>query len=426
MKKVMILSVGGSAEPVINAVKKGKAGYYYFFCSSGPKGSERLIDAPGDPCGDTRRAECPKCSEIFFIGNPKGPSIVSQTGLSSDQWEIVRVTDPDDLDECYKTLLNLKEKIFTTYGNACLITANYTGGTKTMSVALGFMGIFNESWQINLNKGPRQDLIKVKIGDTPVAVDKTRMFAEHQLMISRKAIQEYDYVRAESVLSDILSHHLDREKEGEMQDAVNACRAFDQWDKFNHEKALELLMTCKMKYPALIVALKKILGQQRVVSGYELVGDLLNNAERRAHRGYYDDAVGRLYRAMEMFAQVRLKSAHNLDSTEMKLTDLPSELRPKYSTRVRENNRLLLGLRDDYTLLACLNDPAGILYESRNKKITDILKKRNDSIFAHGVHPLSDGDYRKVKEVLAGFIAECALANDIEYVVPQLPQEGII
>jgi len=28
---MMILSVGGSAEPVINAIKKGKADYYYFF-----------------------------------------------------------------------------------------------------------------------------------------------------------------------------------------------------------------------------------------------------------------------------------------------------------------------------------------------------------------------------------------------------------
>ncbi|HOU57673.1 MAG TPA: TIGR02710 family CRISPR-associated CARF protein [Smithellaceae bacterium] len=426
MKKVMILSVGGSAEPVINAVKKGKADYYYFFCSSGPKGSDRLIEAPGDPCGDPRKAECPKCSENFFIGNPKGPSIIAQTGLSDDQWEIIRVADPDDLDECYKTLLGVKEKIFATHGDACLITANYTGGTKTMSVALGFMGIFNESWQLNINKGPRQDLIKVRIGDTPVAVDKTRMYAEHQLIIARKAIQEFDYARAESVLSDILSYRLDRETSGEIQDAVNACRAFDHWDKFNHETALNLLKECKAKYPDFIIALKKILGLQRVVSGYEMVGDLLNNAERRAHRGYYDDAVGRLYRATELFAQIRLKTAHNLDSAEMKLADLPAELRPKYASRTRENNKLLIGLREDYALLADLNDTVGIRYENSSKKITDILNKRNKSIFAHGVQPLSEGDYRKVRETLAGFIADCASAVKIEYLMPQMPREGLI
>lgn len=426
MKKIMILTVGGSAAPIINAVKKGKADYHYFFCSSGPKGSEHLMNDPGDPCGDTRKAKCPKCAEDFYIGNPKGPSIIDQTGLLQDQWEVVNVMDPDDLDACYSALADLKERIFAQHGRDCTVIANYTGGTKTMSVALGLLGVFNESWQLNINKGPRLDLIKVKIGDTPVVVDKWRMFTEHQLIIAGKAIQQYDYSHAESVLSDILSHPLDKETSGKIHDAVNACRAFDQWDKFNHENALDLLAGCKAKYPQYMVALKKILGRQRIVSGYELVGDLLNNADRRAHRGYYDDAVGRLYRATEMFAQMRLKTSYNLNSSEMKLSDLPAELRPKYASRVRENNRLPLGLRDDYALLADMNDPVGVRFAGRSKKITDILKKRNDSIFAHGIHPLADSDYRKVKETLAGFIAECASEIGIEYVVPQLPREGMI
>ncbi len=426
MKKIMILSVGGSAEPVVNAIKKGKADYCYFFCSSGPKGSEHLIDDPGDPCGDKRRAKCPKCSNEFFTGNPKGPSIIAQTGLSGDQWKIIKVNDPDDLDECYKALLAVKRELYVTFGDACTVIANYTGGTKTMSVALGVMGVFNESWQLNINKGPRLDLIKVRIGDTPVAVDKWRMFAEHQLIIARKAIQEYDYGHAESILSEILTQSLDKETNNRLHDAVIACRAFDQWDKFNHEGALELLSGCKTKYPELIVALKKILGRQHVVSGFELVGDLINNAQRRATRGYYDDAVGRLYRAAEMFAQIRLKTFCKLDSSEMKLGDLPAEIREKYKSRVRDNNRLLLGLRDDYALLADLHDPVGNLYESNSKKITDILKKRNDSIFAHGVQPLTDHDYRKVSDTLVGFIDKSAKEVQIDYCILQLPREGII
>lgn len=426
MKKIMILSVGGSAQPVTNAVKKGKADFYYFFCSSGPKGSEHLISDPGDPCGDMRKAKCPKCTGEFFIGNPKGPSIVSQTGLPDAQWEIVRVVDPDDLDECYTALLNLKEKIRADQGDECMVVVNYTGGTKTMSVALGLMAIFNESWQLNINRGPRQDLIKVKIGDTPVAVDKWRMYSEYQLLIARRAIQQFDYAHAESVLSDILSHPLDRKIAEKIQDAVNICRAFDQWDKFNHESALDLFTECKAKYPTYMIAVKKMLGRQRNVSGYEMVGDLLNNAERRAYRGYFDDAVGRLYRATEMFAQVRLKTFHNLVSGEMKLSDIPAEIRLKYQSRVRENNQLLLGLHDDYALLAELHDPVGVEYESKSKRIKDILKKRNDSIFAHGIHPLSESDYLKVKNSLVGFIRDCASKIGIDYEIPQLPQEGIV
>jgi hypothetical protein len=40
MKKILVLSVGGSAEPVINAIKNNDPYFVYFFCSSGQKGSE--------------------------------------------------------------------------------------------------------------------------------------------------------------------------------------------------------------------------------------------------------------------------------------------------------------------------------------------------------------------------------------------------
>jgi hypothetical protein len=32
MKKILVLSVGGSAEPVINAIKNNDPDYVYFFC----------------------------------------------------------------------------------------------------------------------------------------------------------------------------------------------------------------------------------------------------------------------------------------------------------------------------------------------------------------------------------------------------------
>jgi len=110
----------------------------------------------------------------------------------------------------------------------------------------------------------------------------------------------------------------------------------------------------------------------------------------------------------------------------MKLNDLPAELRPKYQNRVREDNRLIFGLRDDYALLADLNDPLGVAFEMKNKQLTDILKKRNTSIFAHGSNPLSVADYRKVKDNLAGFMADAAASANIDYFVPQFPQENIL
>ena len=79
--KVLILSVGGSAEPVVKAIKLGKPDHVYFLCSRGSEGSEKMIAAPGDPCGDTRKIICKECNCELYIGDPKGKAIAVQAGL---------------------------------------------------------------------------------------------------------------------------------------------------------------------------------------------------------------------------------------------------------------------------------------------------------------------------------------------------------
>ncbi|MDB9309098.1 hypothetical protein PN471_10700 [Aphanizomenon sp. CS-733/32] len=59
--------------------------------------------------------------------------------------------------------------------------------------------------------------------------------------------------------------------------------------------------------------------------GYEIVQDLILNAERRATQQRYDDAVGRLYRALELLAQIRLLKAFDNDGEiENELTIPPN------------------------------------------------------------------------------------------------------
>jgi len=426
MKKIQILSVGGSADPVVNAVKKSKADHYYFFCSSGPKGSEPLIDGPGDPCGDKRKTTCPDCKKDHYIGNPTGPAIVYQTNLTQNQYSVIKVDDPDNLDECYTALKSKAEEITQVFGADCAVTANYTGGTKTMSVSLALLAVLEEKWGLMINKGPRNDLVKVRVGDSPVAVDKWRLHCENQFNMARQAIRRFDYAQAEDILSGTLVRPLEKSLSVAVQDAINTCRAFDAWDKFNQQKALDLLLSCKRKSPEYIMALKQILGQTKQVSQYERVGDLLNNAERRAQREHYDDAVGRLYRATELFAQTRFKTQYGWDSANLHIKDLPAEIRSKYESRARDNKKLLLGLHDDYELLVDLADPVSSVYEKYKGKLLDTLKKRNDSIFAHGITPLGQSDYSRVKDILSAYIADCAQAIGIEYTLPQFPQEGVI
>jgi hypothetical protein len=344
MKKILVLSVGGSAEPIVKAIRSNNPDFVYFFCSSGQKGSESTIDSPGNPCGDTRKSKCPECSHEFNMGNPEGKAIVFQAGLSKEQYGIITVDDPDDLNKCYQLLMELAVRIAQEHGD-CQVIANYTGGTKTMSAAMVLVGIMTQQWDLSLNIGPRMDLMRVKGGDVPVVIDKWKILCQSQVDFLNRSLKNYNYGFVANSIGELLTHPLDRILQDTLIAAKAVCESFDLWDKFDHKRALELIEPYGSKYYPYIIDLKRILGKSKA-SGYELVADLLNNADRRATQLHYDDAIARLYRAIELFAQIRLKKKHGLISSNLMLKDLPERLHDDYRNRVKDN-KLLLGLIED-------------------------------------------------------------------------------
>lgn len=424
MQKILILSVGGSSEPIVNAIKSYKPEFVYFFCSSGPKGSAVRIDSSGDPCGDKRRAKCPECGHEFHLGNPKGKSIVVQTGLKEDQYEIITIDDPDDLNKCYSQLVALARSIEEKHPGAQVI-ANYTGGTKTMSVAMALVGTMTEEWDLSLNKGPRLDIIKIRAGDTPVIVNKWQIFAEQRLESVAEALRKYDYALAEEIVSQLLFHPLEPGFQKRLLRIRQVCEAFNGWDKFDHRKALDLLTPYGKDFSSYIVILKKILKRTKS-AGYELVADLFNNAERRAVQKHYDDAVARLYRATELFAQLRLEKMRGCKLGQVNLEELPEHLRPEYSKYAKEEGKLLLGLREDYELLHKLQDPVGIAFKENEGKILGALTYRNLSIYAHGITPLEEKDYKLVSDRLKGFVQKAARKIQVDLKIEQLPRDEIL
>jgi len=424
MKKILILSVGGSSEPIVNAINFYKPDFVYFFCSPGHKGSAVIIDGPGEPCGNKNKSKCSECGYEYYIGNPKGKAVAFQVGLSKDKYEIISVDDPDDLNLCYCTLVNLSTSIKTIYPEAQII-ANYSGGTKTMSAAMALVGIVTEEWDLSLNKGPRLDIIKIKSGDIPVVINKWQIFAEQSLVSAAKTLENYDYALADAIISGLLSHPLEPSFERRLLRARQLCVAFDRWDKFEHEKALELLQPYDKDFFAYIIPLKRILKKTKT-TGYELVGDLLNNAERRATQQRYDDAIARLYRATELFAQIRIEKTKGYKLVKLTLKELDEELRPEYRKYMKENDRLLLGLREDYELLYKMKDPIGNEFKENEGSLLEALKYRNSSILAHGIITLKEKDYNFVSERLRGFILKAAKKIDLHLELKQLPQGEII
>jgi len=294
-----------------------------------------------------------------------------------------------------------------------------------MSVAMVLTGIITQQWDLSLNIGPRVDLIKVRCGDVPVVIDKWMIICQNQLDFLRRSLKNYHYGFIVNSISEMLSHPLDKSLSDKLIEARAVSVAFDLWDKFNHQEAMELLEPYGSRFYPYIIDLKKILGKSKG-SGYELVCDLLNNAERRAVQKHYDDAVARLYRAIELFAQIRMEKEYGYKSDDLKLEQMPDELKDEYKCRVRDG-KILLGLVEDYELLFKLGDPFGKKFEQNKGRIIDAIKRLNQSISGgHGTTPLGEEDYFFVKDRLKGFIFEAAGEIGAAMDMKQLPVKDIL
>jgi CRISPR-associated protein (TIGR02710 family) len=150
------------------------------------------------------------------------------------------------------------------------------------------------------------------------------------------------------------------------------------------------------------------------------------NADRCSAQGRYDDAVARLYRAVEMLAQKRLESKWGIDTSRVESDKIPENLQDQYRKFQQPDGTVRIALRRAYELLSELNDPVGLSWQKDMKKLLTSLEKRNNSILAHGTIPLGEEDYMQVENTLQSFINEVLKSINVETRCLQLPSLEIM
>jgi len=419
MPKILILTVGGSHQPIVTAISSLQPDRVIFICSTGNRGSESQVIGQGTPC------EVRKGTEVI----EKLPNIPTQVKLG-DRFDanrdLIKIQEPDDLSECYQKAGSGIQAIQAELPDA-QIMADYTGGTKTMSVALA-MAALDHRVELYLTTADRSNIIRVERGEmtsqaivAPLVVQRT---IEQFLPL---VLQQYNYPAAIAELRRLLpSMALPPETKRKIQTLCTVCSGFDAWDRFEHKEALlslEPYMSISEIQP-LALFLKRVISSRGKIDekfdassgtkghSYEIVQDLLLNAERRAKQERYDDAVGRLYRALELLAQIRLLVAYDIKTGDVDIQKLPESLREEYEKmRSLDKGKIQLALRKSYELLTKLpDDPIGKLYQENVNRIINALENRNNSLFAHGFQPINGSDYQKVREVFVNFIETCIAA----------------
>ncbi|MDZ8054615.1 MAG: TIGR02710 family CRISPR-associated CARF protein [Aulosira sp. ZfuVER01] len=423
MAKILMITVGGSHQPIVTAISSLKPNRVVFICSDGSKGSKSQIIGEGKPC-EVRRG-----NEVI----EKLPNIPTQLNLrdrfQADK-DLVLLNNPDDLSECYR-LISEKIRSLKVEVLDSDIFADYTGGTKSMSVALAIASLDYALTVYLTTSSTRENIIRVERGE------RSRRVALASVTVQRKIeqflpgyLEQYNYPAAIAELKYLLQKiELSPEDTKRVEQLLDCCSGFDAWDRFDHATAWTYLSRYignqEIKPAALF--LKRVMGSREAfcqavddefqapdkIRGheYEIVEDLLLNAQRRAILERYDDAVARLYRALELLAQVHLWKRYQIKTGDVNIEKLPELVQEKYKfMRSPSNNKIELALRKSYELLSELsNDTLGLMYQEKENAILNALKIRNYSILAHGLRPINNSDYQSFSKVVIPFI-EVAIA----------------
>lgn len=399
MKKILILTVGGSHQPLLTSIEKIKPDKVFFLCSQ-----ESRNQVIGE--GKVLKSSNQVLKSSNELKENDLPNIVTLAGLNDGQYEIEQIDEIDDLSSCYRVCYELIQKLHNENPDYRIIV-DYTGGTKSMSAGLVASALDDEKCEIRIVTGKREDLIKVANGTQvvfPVEIRKIQL--ERGIKRAKALVERFDYSGAENIITSLAEQYAaETETREYLNKLATICRAFDSWDRFDHKTALLLLEHYASEFSNYVIFLKFLTGNRAY--GYEKVEDLLLNAERRATQCRYDDAVARLYRAIEMLAQVRLEklgiNTSNVDLSKIKDRDLAGELEKTKD----DNGKVKIGLAKAWELLSTEdNGPLPAHYKSCKGKIIDFLKHRNNSILAHGTEPISEAIYKEHAKFIADFITK--------------------
>lgn len=288
----------------------------------------------------------------------------------------VHHVDQHDFNVCFSKMM----EVASTY-QGWSIGVNYTPGTKTMSAALAAVGAFLNVPIIYVS-GKREGGV-VKEGTEVVLTSTPYKFKD--LLTLRKVSELFNSLLFNSALIEA-QELVDYPKKDILLDII---KGYLLWDSFNHEEAHNIFNKYSSRDVDFIEKFgvnKGFLGRLIKSQGLDrmrlLLVDLISNAERRIETGRYDDAVARLYRAVELIAQIALAEFGYEEPIK-----LEGELAEKYK-EYKDDGKFKLGLAKKIELLKDLGwDKADDLY-LKNSKMKGLLESRNKSILAHGFTPV--------------------------------------
>jgi CRISPR-associated protein (TIGR02710 family) len=421
-KLLLVCTVGKSPDPIVTSLLHWKPLRVWFVCSTATR----------------RQVTDTIIRRVTDAGRPLDPG----------RCHFVDLSDEENLTSCVQEMnekLTNEVRSWTEQGETHEVIVDVTGGTKCMSAALALCAA---GWKCRFSyvggeRTPGGTVIsgkeRVTVADNPydvLGLDAIDDFVAH--------FDQHAYGAAKTVAAAAKRRVPDPTKKAEFATLERLAEAFDAWERFDHKQAAHGLEALEKEKNDLRAALgdqakgviatlgalrstaRELDAAKGPVPSLTLVKDLLANAGRRREEGRFDDAVARLYRAIEAMAQVVLCQRHNISSTSrVRVEVLPDELAFCWSHRARDG-AVKLGLQDAYCLLKALDDPLAKRFVDLELDDPDRspLSARNNSILAHGFESISPEKAEELWEKALALASEIGVSKGDLTVFPRLSGEG--
>jgi CRISPR-associated protein (TIGR02710 family) len=389
MNTVLVISIGKSPDPCLASVQQHNANLVIFFASQ-----------------ETRDY----VTDIERVLEMRGELVA----LEKD--------DEYNFELCYQTARVTIQKALAT-PEPRRIVVDITGGTKTMTAALALAASDHKlEFSYVVSAVQADGKFKPNSEQAKPFANPLHKYHIRELERLQNSFNAGDFRATLETIRTILQRNNDDYDTAFFEALAKLVRAFERWDLFNHREASDMfhgavktlkpLAAAKTnpwrewlqeidKLKTALSALKDAKKQSSMV----LMQDLLANADRRIARGEYDDAVARLYRAMDLYSEILLESVGVVVSGTS-FTLKPKQLWARAEFKAyqhRSGNVLNLSGVYEIARLAALLEPkrGQPWFESLDKNnLSDALKQRNQSILAHGFEPVSQATAEGLRRVL--------------------------
>lgn len=340
----------------------------------------------------------------------------------------------DDFYECFTKVSGV---ISERQRDGCRVFVDYTSGTKTMTMVMGVSSVLYHCTLL-LTEGRRDENGRVLPGSERVL--EQQLFSAYDRLLFDDVVRMFHAYRFSEAL-DLLERGM---VSHEFRDVmISICRAFQFWDRFEYKAAETVFLGMNTERAKLLIpdigikigAVKKLVSHSRnvdeardeerdmrlkdevrvnakdkerrnLVLKYRMIlADLLCNAGRRIEEGKYEDAVARLYRSVELVAQIKLLEKAGVDDLEgaglradVVCNLLPKEMQGRYQVR-EVDGKFVFGLRQKYELLKDLGPKYGWpRADEVYRGIQADMEKRNRSVLAHGITPVTKEEAEQIQE----------------------------